>query len=42
MLIFLEGPGIPDVRDENDAQHELYCLLMQDAVADGMKKARLI
>ena len=38
MLISIEGPEIPDVRDENDVQHELYSLLMQDAVADWMKK----
>ena len=38
MLIIIECPEIPDVRDINDAQHELYSFLMQDTVADWMKK----
>ena len=38
MLISIEGPGIPDVREGNDAQHELYSLLIQDTVAEWMKK----
>ena len=38
MLISIEGPGIAGVRDGNDAQHELYSLLIQDAVAEWMKK----
>ena len=38
MLLSIEGPEIPDIRDGNDAQHELYSLLMQDAVAEWMKK----
>ena len=33
MLIIIEGPKIPNVRDGNDAQNELYSLLMQDAIA---------
>ena len=37
MLISIESPEIPDVREGNDAQHELYSLLIQDGVAEWMK-----